>query len=74
MTGRSPVVATGAYRLPYTPAFAGGLDPAIMQLHSAAYRNPAQLPHGPILVVASANSGAEIAIELARSAQYIGRM
>jgi putative flavoprotein involved in K+ transport len=61
------VVATGPYSTPYIPPFADALDPAIIQLHSSAYRNPAQLPAGRTLVVGAGNSGAEIALELAAS-------
>jgi putative flavoprotein involved in K+ transport len=60
------VVATGAYHHPRIPEFATYLDPTIVQLHSAAYHNPEQLPHGSdVLVVGAGNSGAEIAVELA---------
>jgi putative flavoprotein involved in K+ transport len=60
------VVATGAYHHPSIPQFAAELDPTIVQLHSAAYRNPEQLPRGgDVLVVGAGNSGAEIAVELA---------
>jgi putative flavoprotein involved in K+ transport len=58
------VVATGAYQVPHVPDFAAALDPAIVQLHSTAYRNPTQL-RGPVLVVGAGNSGAEIAFEAA---------
>ena len=61
------VVATGPYRHPNIPGFTAGLDPAIVQLHSSAYRNPGQLPEGDVLVVGAGNSGAEIALELAAS-------
>ena len=61
------VVATGAHRDPRVPAFATDLDPAIAQLHSTAYRNPAHLREGPVLVVGAGNSGADIALELART-------
>jgi len=59
------VVASGAYHTPRVPAFAGQLDPAIRQLHSSGYRRPSQLREGSTLVVAAANSGAEIALEAA---------
>ena len=62
---RNVVVATGAYHHPRMPSFTSRLDPSIVQLHSSAYRNPAQLREGPVLVVGAGNSGAEIAIELA---------
>ena len=59
------VVASGAYRHPLVPGFAAELDPGILQLHSSGYRRPAQLQEGGVLVVGAANSGAEIAVELA---------
>ena len=37
----------------------------VTQLHAAAYRNPAQIPGDEVLVVGAANSGAQIAAELA---------
>jgi putative flavoprotein involved in K+ transport len=63
----SVVVTTGANRLPRVPPFAADLDPKVVQLHSSAYRNPASLPEGPVLVVGAGNSGADIALEIARS-------
>jgi putative flavoprotein involved in K+ transport len=60
------VVATGAFQKPKLPAFATELDPRITQLHSSAYRNPAQLRSGEVLVVGAGNSGAELALELSR--------
>jgi putative flavoprotein involved in K+ transport len=60
------VVCTGAYQKPFTPAIAAQIDPTIRQLHSSDYRNPSQLD-GAVLVVGAGNSGAEIALEAARS-------
>jgi putative flavoprotein involved in K+ transport len=71
ISARQVIVATGAFRNPYVPPFAGELDPSIVQLHSAAYRNPAQVPQGPVLVVGAANSGAEIALELSRAGRKV---
>jgi putative flavoprotein involved in K+ transport len=59
------IVATGAYQQPWTPPIAAGLSTEVTQLHSAAYRNPAQIPGGKVLVVGAANSGAQIAADLA---------
>src|SRR5690606_17241123 len=59
------VIATGAYHRPMVPAFAAGLDAAILQLHSCQYRNRSQLRQGSVLVVGAGNSGAEIAMDLA---------
>jgi putative flavoprotein involved in K+ transport len=61
------VVATGAHRRSKLPEFAAELDPRIFQLHSCAYRSPAQLGDGGVLVVGLGNSGAEIAFELVRT-------
>ncbi|MVO99951.1 flavin-containing monooxygenase [Paenibacillus lutrae] len=60
------VVATGPFQHPVIPAFAASLSPDIYQVHSSAYRNPAQLNDGSVLVVGAGNSGAQIAVELAR--------
>jgi putative flavoprotein involved in K+ transport len=59
------VVATGGCQAPKVPDFADRLDEHIVQLHSSDYRNPAQLPPGPVLVVGVGNSGAEIARDIA---------
>ena len=63
------VVATGPFQRPRVPAVAARLDPSIEQLHSSAYRSPFDLPEGPVLVVGAGNSGAQIALELARHRQ-----
>jgi putative flavoprotein involved in K+ transport len=65
------IVATGAYQDPYIPAFASQLDRDAVQLHSCAYKNPGQLPDGSILVVGAGNSGAEIAVELAKAGRRV---
>jgi putative flavoprotein involved in K+ transport len=58
------VVASGTFgRTPYVPGFAGELGPGIRQLHSSAYKNPAQLRPGGVLVVGASHSGGDIAYE-----------
>jgi len=64
---RHVVVAMANYQRPRVPTFARELDPGIVQLHSSAYRNPAQLRPGGVLVVGAGNSGAELAAEFARN-------
>ena len=59
------IVATGAFQRPYVPGVAKRLSSSIVQLHSSSYKNPLQLPDGPVLVVGAGNSGAQIALELA---------
>jgi putative flavoprotein involved in K+ transport len=58
------VIATGFEQHPRIPAFAADVSPTVTQLHSSRYRNPESLPAGAVLVVGSAQSGAQIAEEL----------
>ncbi|WP_138758542.1 flavin-containing monooxygenase [Modestobacter altitudinis] len=68
LRARQVVVATGPFQVPWIPALAAGVAPDVVQLHSAEYRNPGQLPAGArVLVVGAANSGLQIAAELASS-------
>ncbi len=65
------VVATGFLSAPFVPPFGAGLDPAIRQVHSAAYLNPGSVPGASVLVVGGGNSGVEIALELARAGRRV---
>lgn len=58
------VVASGGYHEPIVPRMAERLPAGIAQIHSAQYRNAAQLPEGGVLVVGSGQSGAQIAEDL----------
>lgn len=60
------IVATGAHRIPRVPSFAAELAPSIVQLHSGEYHRPSQLRDGGVLLVGVGNSGADIALEVAR--------
>jgi putative flavoprotein involved in K+ transport len=51
------VVAAASYQKPRLPAFAKDLDPQVFQMHSHEYRNPAQLPNGPVLLVGAEGEG-----------------
>ncbi|MGH2766999.1 MAG: flavin-containing monooxygenase [Actinomycetota bacterium] len=61
------VVAMSSWQQPRVPDFASELDPAIVQLHVADYRNPGRLREGDALVVGAGNSGAEVAMELSKT-------
>jgi putative flavoprotein involved in K+ transport len=65
------VVAMANYQKPRVPAWARDLDTSIVQLHSQAYRNPAQLRQGDVLLVGAGNSGSEIALDLARAGHRV---
>ncbi|MEM9783970.1 MAG: NAD(P)/FAD-dependent oxidoreductase [Pseudomonadota bacterium] len=57
------VAATGPFQRPVIPTLVPA-DAPVVQMHSATYRNPAQLPDGAVLVVGAGSSGSQIADEL----------
>jgi len=65
------VVAMSSWQHPRVPDLASELDPRIVQLHVAEYKNPGQLQEGRVLVVGAGNSGAEVAIEVARTHEVV---
>src|SRR6516164_6637007 len=71
LKARNVVVATGLYQAPKIPALSRAFPPGIKQLHSDSYRNPEQLLPGAVLVVGSAQSGAQIAEELYESGRKV---
>lgn len=64
------VAATGPFQRPLIPAIVPQ-DAGILQVHSADYRNPAQLSEGAVLVVGAGSSGAQIADELLRAGRRV---
>lgn len=64
------VAATGPFQKPAIPPIAPD-DPALVQMHSTGYRNPAQLPEGAVLVVGAGSSGVQIADELNRAGRKV---
>ncbi|WP_188745958.1 MSMEG_0569 family flavin-dependent oxidoreductase [Marinobacterium zhoushanense] len=63
-TADQVVVASGGYHIPVIPRMAERLPESVFQMHSAQYKNAAQLPEGAVLVVGSGQSGAQIAEDL----------
>jgi putative flavoprotein involved in K+ transport len=70
---RQVVVAIGSSQHAYVPEFSTQPDPSVFQVHSSRYTNPSLLPDGDVLVVGAGNSGALLAVELARSASGLPR-
>jgi putative flavoprotein involved in K+ transport len=64
VTADSVVLATSLYSRPFIPRAAERLSDHITQIHTADYRNPAQLPPGGVIVVGSGQSGCQIAEDL----------
>ena len=65
LTADQVVVATGPFQNARLPDFASDLAGDVVQMHSTAYRTPADLPAGTIAVVGGGNTGFQIAEELA---------
>jgi putative flavoprotein involved in K+ transport len=70
LEARYVVAATGAFQRPLIPAMVPG-SAGLTQLHSAAYRNPGQLPEGAVLVVGAGSSGTQIAEELLAAGRQV---
>ncbi len=70
INARFVVSATGAFQRPVIPPIVP-TDSGVVQLHSADYRNPAQLPGGAVLVVGAGSSGVQIAAELRRAGRPV---
>ena len=64
-------VATGFEQQPKIPQWATALAPGIEQLHSSQYRDPESLEAGAVLVIGSAQSGAQIAEELYQRGRHV---
>jgi len=65
------VIAMGRYQRPRRAEYAAELSDSITQLHSSEYRNLSQLQRGGLLLVGAGNSGADIALEAARSGHQV---
>jgi putative flavoprotein involved in K+ transport len=67
---RNVIAATGPFQKPVIPAVVPA-EAGIAQLHSAHYRNPAQLPAGAVMVIGAGSSGVQIADELCRAGRKV---
>ncbi len=70
IAARYVVAATGAFQKPVIPTLVPE-SAGFLQMHSTAYRNPAQLPEGAVLVVGAGSSGAQIAEELLKAGRRV---
>jgi len=67
LDAKNIVVAMSQYQRAKVPAFATALTSEITQLHSIDYRSPGQLQPGAVVLVGAGNSGADIALDIARA-------
>jgi len=68
---RCVVIATGHCDVPFVPVMARQLPAAIHQITPTAYRNPAALPDGGVLVIGASASGVQLAEEIQRSGRQV---
>jgi putative flavoprotein involved in K+ transport len=71
LRARNVVVATGNQNVPKRPDLAKELPNWVNQLDASAYRNAADLDPGAVLVVGSAQSGGQIAEDLALAGRRV---
>lgn len=71
MVAENVVVATGAFGVPSYPASKTELSSGIEHVHSSQYKNADALPSGPVLVVGSGQSGAQIMEDLFDSGRQL---
>jgi len=67
---KNVVAATGPFQRAIIPAVVPAAA-GITQIHSADYRNPAQLPEGAVLVIGAGSSGVQIADELRKAGRRV---
>ncbi|RYF96389.1 MAG: heavy metal resistance protein CzcO, partial [Chitinophagaceae bacterium] len=68
---RQLVIASGSQNEVKIPAFAKNVPGGILQLHSSQYRSAGNLPGGAVLVVGSAQSGCQVAEDLAQKGRRV---
>jgi putative flavoprotein involved in K+ transport len=71
LSARRVVIATGPFQKPRLPAWSSELPGNVEQVHSSAYRSPARLPEGAVLVVGTGPSGQQIADDLLRGGRRV---
>jgi len=70
-TARAVVIASGSLNRPRRPELAQALPPGLLQIDPTVYRNPDALPPGAALVIGSAQSGGQIAEDLAMAGRVV---
>jgi putative flavoprotein involved in K+ transport len=65
------VLASGAFNVPFVPAFASAVPPEVTTLTPLEYRNPDTVSEGAVMVVGASATGVQIAAELRRSGRDV---
>jgi len=70
-TAQAVVIASGCLNRARRPEVARAFPPALLQIDTSDYRSPDALPEGAVLVVGSAQSGGQIAEDLAMAGRVV---
>ena len=68
---RALVLAIGAFNVPVVPRVAEGVPAGVAQVTAQAYRNPARLDEGGVLVVGASATGLQLAREIHASGRPV---
>lgn len=71
LCARNVVIASSNQNCPVRPSFSALLPPEVRQIDASAYRNASGLDSGAVLVVGSAQSGGQIAEDLAQAGRTV---
>jgi putative flavoprotein involved in K+ transport len=71
LTARAVVIASGSLNRPRRPELARSLPSSLLQIDTSDYHSPDVLPAGAVLVVGSAQSGGQIAEDLAMAGRVV---
>jgi putative flavoprotein involved in K+ transport len=71
LTARAVVIASGSLNRARRPELARALPPGLLQIDPSVYRNPDALLPGAVLVIGSAQSGGQIAEDLAIAGRVV---
>jgi putative flavoprotein involved in K+ transport len=71
LSARNVVIASGSQNRPRRPPHAASLPSGLHQIDASDYRNAAALPGGAVLVVGNAQSGGQIAEDLAEAGRTV---
>jgi putative flavoprotein involved in K+ transport len=69
--GRCVVIASGACNLPSVPSVSAALPTSLAQFTTFAYKAPADLPQGGVLVVGASATGLQLATEIQQSGRPV---
>jgi len=65
------IIASGSASEKQIPSFASVISDDVKQFHTSEYRSPSQLPPGAVLVIGGAQSGIQIAEDIADSGRKV---